>query len=283
MKVFLHPTGLHSHAMLRVAAALEKYKPDDVTVVGRPHAADVQIFHVIGSDVLHLVQGREYAVIQYCFRSANGNLEEWQEFWRKSRVVWSYYDLHDKVKDVPFYFSPLGVDGNIFQFRALLRNAVMTSGYVSGPGAEPIEEVGVVAEQMRMPVIHVGPPTIEGMKTYPRRRTAYLNVPDNQLVDLYNKCLWVSGMRYVEGFEMPVIEGLACGARPICFDREDMRQWYDGHAVFVPECNGGELRSILTNILQSPPNPVSLTERAEVLDRFNWETIARGFWQAMNV
>jgi hypothetical protein len=281
MKICVTPTGLHSRAMVRVANALMKYGPAEVSFVGRPVNADVQVLHVIGPGVLQLDWPREYAVIQYCYQTAGGNLKQWQEFWSKARCVWSYYDLD--VIGTPFYHAPLGVDGMTFQLLNLHRTAVMTSGYVSGPDAEPIEDVGCAAESLGLPIVHLGPPHIEGMKQYPKGFQSYFDIPDTELSTLYNQTLWVSGMRYVEGFEMPVIEGLACGARPICFDRKDMRQWYNGHAVFVPEVHGKELQGILREVMRSSPQPVTNVEREGVLDQFSWPKIAHGFWQQMNV
>jgi glycosyltransferase involved in cell wall biosynthesis len=78
---------------------------------------------------------------------------------------------------------------------------------------------------------------------------------------------------------MPVIEGLACGARPIVFDRPDMTHWYEGHAVFIPECSGPELVEVLTDLLKYNPTPVKETERAEILARFDWSTIVKRFWE----
>lgn len=281
MKVCVVPTGLHSRAMIRVADALMKFAPEGITFVGRPVNADVQVLHVVGPDVLQSTWPREYVVIQYCYQTAGGSLSEWQEFWSKARFVWSYYDLD--VVGTPFYHAPLGVRNEIFKMNESIRKAVMTSGFVTGPGAEPIEDVACAAEDLGLPIIHLGPNSIEGMKYYPKNFKAYLDIPDRTLVELYNQSLWVSGMRYVEGFEMPVIEGLACGARPICFDRPDMRKWYNGHAVFVPETSGKLLQGVLKEVMQSPPQPVTHAEREGVIAQFSWPEIAHGFWQHMNV
>jgi hypothetical protein len=289
MKVFVHPLGLHSRAMVRVADALVHYAPADVIFSRRPEDADVQILHAIGHDALATLKAKEYVIIQYCMLAehVNGRNEvtrsSWADIWDGARFVWSYYDLQGRTGQTPFYFAPLGVDEHTFRQINLLRDCVMTSGYVSGPGAEPIEEMSLAAEKLEMPIIHLGPHTVEGMKYYPKRRTAYLNIEDDTLCRLYNQTRWVSGMRYVEGFELPVLEGLACGARPIVFDRPDMRQWYNGHVVFVPETSGLELQQILQNVLQSKPFPVTMDERNTVLEKFNWRKIAVGFWRYMGL
>jgi hypothetical protein len=284
MKVFLHPTGLHSRAMLRVAEALIKYAPSDVTFAAKPAQADVQVLHVISEESCRLrSKAPEYVAIQYCLKSAGGNEQDWKQFWHDARFVWSYYDLSEKINGNSFYFSPLGVDGSVFRLHNFPRHSVVTSGFVSGVDAEPIEEMALAAEKHNLQINHVGPPTIQGMNQYPKKFKSHLNILDSELVDLYNSALWVSAMRHTEGFEMPAIEGLACGARPICFDRPDMHQWYNGHAVFVPESSGDELLNVLTNVLHSPPAPVTILEREQVLQKFSWPKIAKGFWQKMNV
>ncbi|HWI70162.1 MAG TPA: hypothetical protein VNS88_17650, partial [Nitrospiraceae bacterium] len=76
-----------------------------------------------------------------------------------------------------------------------------------------------------------------------------------------------------------VLEGLMCGARPIVFDRPDMRQWYEGHAVFIPECSGPDLTQELIEVMSHEPDPVMSIEREIILERFSWKPIVRGFWE----
>jgi hypothetical protein len=57
-----------------------------------------------------------------------------------------------------------------------------------------------------------------------------------------------------------------------------MRVWYDNHAVFIPECDGQELVMKLTEVFSTTPKPVSLSERQQVCERFNWSSIVENFW-----
>lgn len=294
MKVHVDPVpvGL-SQAMWRVSRALRATAPADVEIVSTPELADVQVLHVIGSDCgLHL-RAPAYAAIQYCGgleAAPDGrnvpvtSTEAWEPIWRGAVAVWSYFDL-PVPEDVPFYHAPLGVDADVFHMPPLRSGirpvGVMTSGYVSGPGAEAIEEVAIAASRSGLTTLHLGPEKVQGMKRYPPSWRCVFGVSDADLCGLYQRSRWVSGLRHDEGFELPVLEGIACGARPIVFDRPDMRRWYDGHASFVPECDGDKLVAALMAVFARDPNPVTAAERDEFIQWFEWKSLASGFWSAV--
>lgn len=283
LKVYVTPPAHLSKAMFRVARALARHVPDNVTVVRDPKTADLHVLHVIAADAIPYVAERpnlEYAVVQYCYQTAG--VGDWNSLWERARTVWSYYDLNSIISEgVDFYHAPLGIDAAFLEVETPSPSrdiGAMTSGYVTGPGAEAIEEVAIAAFRSGLSVVHLGPDPVGMSRPIGDWRNVH-EISDSQLATFYRSTRWVSGLRHVEGFELPVVEGLACGARPIVFDREDMRFWYDGHAVFVPECHGEELVDHLTNVMNEQPSPVSVQERAEVLQRFDWEPIVRGFWE----
>jgi hypothetical protein len=283
LKAFVKAPGAMSRAMFRVEKALTRYAPRDVEIVQRAKDADVQILHVIGGDALsYQSDAARTAAIQYCVSTAGGG--DWQSFWSRQLCTWSYYDLHTQMPhDACFYHAPLGLD-DAFKEPILgspLRPiGVITSGYVTGPGAEAILEVAIAAHAAGLRVMHIGPkPVPTSLKTKIDMPPGWRNVEgvsDDELANLYRSARWVSGLRFVEGFELPVIEGLACGARPIVFERADMRQWYSANAVFVPEA--GNLVEALTGIFSEQPDDVTAHERAEVIAQFNWKPIIEDFW-----
>jgi glycosyltransferase involved in cell wall biosynthesis len=251
-----------------------------VEFVDDPQEADLELLHVIGPEALsHVTQAKRFAVIQYC---TNRSYDLWQSFWKDAEFVVSYYDLTGVIPEgTRFIRTPLGVDPKVFHPMADIRDiAVFTTGYVTGPSAEAIEEVARAAESLHLPVAHLGPVPV-GLTAPLNSRywKSHLHISDTELCDLYARSKWVSGLRFIEGFELPVLEGLACGARPIVFDRSDMRHWYDGHAVFVPEVHGQELITILTGLLRQPPPRVSADERQTIVERFSWSTVVRNFWE----
>jgi len=181
------------------------------------------------------------------------------------------------------YFAPMGADPRVFRLGTGPRPVgIVTSGFVSGSIAEAIEEVAEAAYETDLTVFHLGPDKIVGMQ--PRMEPTWSSahgISDFRLSQTFAMSKWVSGLRHVEGFEMPALEGLLCGARPIVFDRPEMRHWFGDHAMFVPECSGQDLIIRLIAILGSAPKPVSFEERATVVERFSWSSVAKGFWDCL--
>jgi hypothetical protein len=272
------PTTL-SMAMHRVAWALKKYAPKGVTIVENATEADLQFIHTIGPDSIQALQAPNYVVIQYCLFSADGDQSGWQNLWTGSQGVWSYYDL--KVpSEIPYIRTPLGIaEAFLKPFGGNTRDiGAMTSGYVSGPGAEAIEEVAIATSLAGKRCLHLGPrPT--GMGQPPLGWSAVHGVSDEVLAGIYGRTHWVSGLRHVEGFEFPVIEGLSCGARPIVFDRPEMRHWFNGHARFVTECSGTDLVRELINLFKYDPQPVGEDELEDIRGKFSWANIIPQVWE----
>lgn len=187
---------------------------------------------------------------------------------------------------VNFYHAPLGIDPVFVDTNGGKRQRdriVVTTGYVSGPGAEPIDEVWMAAREAGVESVHVGPGQVEGATTKP---TYWCEQPtDQHLAEVYGSAAWVSAMRYVEGFEMPGIEGLACGCRPIAFDQVSQLLWYSGAegrpplAHILPELSGQELVGVLAQLFGMPLDKVSEDERLIATRRFGWDKLVEGFWR----
>jgi hypothetical protein len=304
MRVFLNPTGIFSRAMVRVANNLANYAPSSISISGSPSHlyTDLQILHVIGYDAIEyaknlLSRGQKYAVIQYCLNPLNESpILEWFDLWRNAQLVWSYYDLNkfQLRVDFNFYHAPLGIDQvfidqseRITLNQGVLnqsnRDSILTSGYVSSPAGEAIEEVWRAAKYCNIPVIHLGPKQVEGIpdsliSSYP---TFKHEISDEELSYLYSRSLYVSGLRHVEGFELPALEGLICGARPVLFDHECYRHWYRNRAIYIPDCSGERLVDYLVNIFKGRPHEVTEATRLELIRKFSWKAICEGFWNSL--
>lgn len=271
VRVYLEPADWYSRSIHRVAAALRENAPRGVKIVSTREAADLEIVHVVGTGSLPADLGaRPYAVVQYCYRSTEKPTPDfWRPIWDRARLVWSYYDLELAER---FYHAPLGVDARIFRANAARRRfKIGTSGYVAA--SESIGECADAARRVGGEHFHLGPDLGFPGLVY---RTG---VPDAELANLWGSCEYVSGLRRVEGFELPVLEGFACGARPIVFDTPDYRRWFGDFAVLVPELAPAALADELASILAAEPEPIGEAERAAVLERFSWKTLARGFWE----
>jgi hypothetical protein len=291
LKVFLEPTGLHSRAMTRIAQALALHRPPGVSIVKRRAMADVVVMYIIGADAISagaamLRSHQQYVPVQCCLRTAGGSDADWRTFWSQSALTWSYYDLSDQIPPDLFYYAPLGIDNAFFPRpdtagtspRELL---AVTTGYVSGAGAEAIDEVWHAIHYLSGKGAHIGPKRVVGVMPHTNWWAAE-GVTDAALAKVYSTAKYVAALRHIEGFELPAAEGLACGARPILFDQPALRHWYGNHAIYVPDCSGPKLIDYLTHIMRdggdSEYRPVHMDERHAVLQKFNWVDIAPNFW-----
>jgi glycosyltransferase involved in cell wall biosynthesis len=278
MHVYAPVTAGLSPAMNRVDAALRKYAPEGVTFVDQPEQAEVQVLHVIGHGSMPHLRCKRFAMIQYCYLTTeNASPSAWLPWFKKADLVMSYYDLFDLTQSEKFNFlhAPLGVDGEMFKPTGTDRRAaILTSG--TEPAGEAIIECWEAAKRVGQPAVHLGPsipwgPGID-VKT---------GVADSELADLYSRCWYVSGLRRGEGFELPVVEGLACGCRPICFDRPEARFWFRKNALYVTEGSREEIIDQVAAILAERPKPVTDDERQKVVKKFDWQKIMGIFWKRL--
>ena len=286
MKAYIMPIPVESHGLRRVRGALIRYAPDDVDIVDDQNEADLTVLHVIGRQDRNRRRaewckrsGQKYAVIQYCLRSTlRPATDGWLPLWENAALVWSYYDLgacckEDGVStDFPFYHAPLGADAEIFYPRNQGHEYIIATHGLSWV-TESNREAYYAAERIGRKVFHLG---AEFNRSHIICRA---EIDDDTLAELYSKCEFVAGLRRTEGFELPVIEGLLCGARPICFDQRHYRQWFEPWAVFIPEGSREEVIDSLEAAFRNGANPVIETEREEARRFFDWETIVGGFWE----
>jgi hypothetical protein len=273
MKVFyevLPPTL--GRVMYRIRDALLKHAPPGVVLVKED--ADVQIVDVIGPGGVAEIRsdrGREYVVLQHTWLTSWRGLDFWKPVWDGARLVVSYHDLpYDRYLRLPW-----GVDFDLFRLpeRRSVKYGVLTTGYDARQ--EAIDEPLAASAALGWPGVHIGGHA-------PRVATRLENVSDEHLVDLYGATAWVAGLRRVEGFELPALEGLACGARPLLFDTAGYRYWYGDHAVYVPEVEDSrELTAALIAAMRPGPVPVTVEERESLRRRFDWQVIASQFWEAV--
>lgn len=277
-----------SRGIKRVAAALKRYAPEWVQLVESPSDADVWLVHVIGNDGMEVADtfAGDVAYVQYCLLTAGGDPETWINRWNKARAVWSYYDLNAYATEhyphkggwwsFKFYHAPLGVDGDVFkpQFPTRKRFLIGTSGYVAE--TEGVSECHAAARALQREHFHLGPNLNLGPGVL------YIqNCADEDVAEFWSQCSFVAGLRRVEGFELPVLEALACGSRPVVFDAPHYRKWFGEHAEYVREVDHDGLVAQLTEVMAQPVRIVTAAERAHVLAQFDWRRLAAGFWEAL--
>lgn len=295
MKIYL-TLPQPSLGLERIRTALIRYKPEWVEVVDSADYADLVVLYAIGRhDALMrqaqniLQEGRQYAVIQVCLRSTmSPNSCDWQQLWSNAVAVWSYYDLlralyidgdgMDFSLCMNFYHAPLGVDAEVFQVH---RDWKKNSDYIiisSGQSrlSESVRECYLAAQAVGRESAHLGKELNQPFVH------CYSHVSDDILRALYNISEFVSGLRRKEGFELPAVEGLLCGARPIVFDTPDYHWNYGDHAEYIYEGTRQEVVDQLVELFKRGARPVTAEERAAAVERFNWETIIKGFYERLH-
>lgn len=292
MKVYLDPAPGLSRAIWRVACALKDYAPPWVTVVQELAQADFQVIHALGNgERVPLLGGIAagtqipFAVVQYCLRTTETpHTGDWLGVWAQATSLWSYYDLPARCEEdgtvFPggdrFYHAPLGVDPAFT--RQYNRDAptylVGTSGYVAA--TEGVGEWAAVLQRVTRRGFHLGPRLAETPGTHWTVAPGALT--DAQVAQAWSQCRYVAAMRRVEGFEFPGIEGLVCGARPVCFRRPHYETWYESAAEYVEERDFDSVVEDLCGLVTRPYRAVTAKEIAWAQTRFNWRTLVPGFW-----
>jgi glycosyltransferase involved in cell wall biosynthesis len=175
-----------------------------------------------------------------------------------------------------FYIAPLGVDAEIFQpARPVRKNFLIgTSGYIAD--TESVREAHLACQMLNRSMFHLGPNLEIGNNI-----TYVHHIPDELLAEFWSQCSYVAGLRRIEGFELPVLEGLMCGARPIVFDAVHYTKWFGEFAELVPEGSPQEVLESLVQVMSKPVRPVTAAERSQVAKQFDWQTIVTNFWEAI--
>ena len=286
MKVFLETRSpALSQAMTRVIHALTEHAPRHIQIVHTQSRADLVVIHTVDHAatmraVESLKPGQRYAIIQYCLRTTYApSTSSWLSLWERAQAVWSYYDLRSlmiedgELCSFNFYMSPLGVDSRVFTVRSDVTKTygVMTSGYIAV--SECVVEAAKASASLGLTHCHLGPNLDLGPNV-----SYYLGISDEALAELYRRSRLVSGLRRVEGFELPAAEAILCGTRPVLFDRPHYRRWYEPWAEFIEERGPVEVTTDLIGLLQRGLPPTTKTERDEAAELFDWKNIAQGFW-----
>jgi len=293
MKAFVTAPVVASRSIGRVAEALAKYAPPSVEIVAKEADADLVVLHVIGRRDQMLAKAREilkrgarYAVAQYVLRSTQKpSPDDWFDFWIDSAVVWSYLDLvraitTDDLSDHrfeelagSFYHSPLGVESDVFRPSSAVSNQYVIGTSGQSWLTESVRECVVAAEKVGRRAWHLGG------ELGRRAVDCKSGIADYVLADYYRASSFVSGLRRIEGFELPAAEGLLCGARPLLFANSSGYDWYKPWGIFIEETDRQGVIDQLVPIFRAGAKPVTAEERAAAAERFNWKTIVQEFWR----
>lgn len=287
MKVYIE-NFLDDAAILRITDAFKKRLPKAHSLADSKNEADFVIVISYGHrrkiqkyiDSI-LAENKKYAVIQLSVRStSNPGTSDWMPIWHNAELVYSYLDLPEYCKedgvraDFNFYRAPLGVEPEVFEKTARQRNFLIASTGSGKPwNKECKNEIVLASKNLGKKIFQLGPGENTDRITYSN------NASDKDLAEFYSQCEFVSGLRRIEGFELPVIEGLLCGARPICFDTPNFRFWFKSVAEFIPE--NSSIHENLNKIFIRSAKPVTEAQKRYVKTHFNWDTIIKNFWKKL--
>lgn len=104
--------------------------------------------------------------------------------------------------------------------------------------------------------------------------TGYL--PEQDLPPLMSGAAAVLSLSRGEGFDLPLLEGLACGAPAVASDIAVHREHFAEWARLVPVGDAPAVASAVDGLLRLPPSAAEREEQAlAVRSRFRWEDSAR--------
>ncbi len=306
MNICLRPQPpVLSRSLTRVADALEATAPASVRLVRRAKDADLTIHHVLGRGQLDAMEqdiraGKPFGAIQYCVKSSDvPDPLAWLRVWKQARLVTSYYDLWEMVREeiltpdgparagaqgffsesiFPRYrHAPLGVDRTVFHLGQPQerRWLLATTGYVAE--TECLQECADAVAALGGRMLHLG----HRMDLGPHVDYV-MDIPDEDWANYLRQCQFVAGLRRIEGFELPILEGYACGAIPITFETP-CYDWFQNFALRVPEGSPAYVSDAIRRTLdvhRGDAVPTKATIDAH-LAPFDWTTITRGFWERL--
>lgn len=282
MKVFTMVDDWLGMVFHRVDKAYHDWAPSTVQWVDTPEEADVQIVHILGKGELKNIKNPNYIVIQSCYHTQDipPTDDGLRPLWENAILVVSFHDLpsYQPNWDFRFHGMPFGADDCVFFPTPRSRSrakAVLSTGHISS--TESLEELFTACVETGYKMAHLGADFGWDTDTFKH----YENLSDEDVRVLYNTVNYTSCLRRIEGFELPAIEGLLCGARPITFSLSTYR-WYHKYAVVIEDTNSRDITESLIHVLKGNIGlPVTDEEIEEVRQAFSWSVLIPEFWNAI--
>jgi len=275
-----------SRAMERIRKAFIQYAPQGTEFVNEPAADTIHCIHYIGQnpredtckifgsimDTPTLPKTARYIIFQHFF---NFFYPQYEADYRKlvENALLIITHTHEFVNypcqliEVPWGYEP----ETFYVTNTPKRFTILTTGYVAS--SEAIDAVFKACYSTMTSMVHVGG-KLDPCWVTPTF-TRFENQTDDQLRELYNQARFVSGMRREPSYEMPIIEGYACGAQPICFKHAATERYFKDFAIFVPNKDVETLTQELMEIFR---RPIEVQPKTEILERFYWRNIMDKVW-----
>ena len=224
-----------------------------------------------------------FLIFFHCFGEwSEESPAEYYDLFKNAMLVYSHLDLESIYPTIPkekFMRGPWGCQPDLWFSEEGSFNdkyEILCTGEIAS--TEGIRECVGACDMINKKVLHVG-------HNFNYRNKSYINVSNLQTHEMrkaYNSSKWVSALRRIEGFEKPAIEGLLCGARPICFDTPLYRYWYGDLARYIKEGSENETGNDLLRVLQEEYSPVTTEEMQQAIKKFAWYYVSKNFWERVN-
>jgi len=289
MKVCFDCYKGYGRGIQTVTSYLKRYAPPDIEFVSFEEA-DVYLTHGIGNPLRDLdrneynrnlwerVHKKPFVVLLHCVDSEGGAV--YNPFFdyclENARMIYTPLPV-ERYCALPgtVVKGPWGVRDDIF--RRINKEGqrpfrITATGYVAA--TEAIEEIYIACRELKVHMCHLGHNFNFGVFYHHKE-----NLTDEEVNRIFNQSVYVSALRREEGFEVPALEGVLAGARPICFDNPHYK-WFSDFAVYIPETSFTNTVESLIRVLSKDPEPISDELIESVKSRFSWKVVAERFWQA---
>lgn len=295
MKCFLVFGGELRQGGTRIRNSLIRYAPQDIEFVDNMEEADFVIFHHQYRQDLDFFMHNCNKPMIFLISELQNSKEYFKQFFSNPLLKMTYtfhplrhlgyVDDNDRTNHV---LGAWGFDENLFDanpydvVRTDRDNMIMAFGFYDSEHYTP--QYMAVRQVFNGKMMHVDIKKWDFLRQglfFDERHHWYNEwVSDEDLIKLYQSCKFVSGLRSGAGFEVPILEGLVNGCRPICFDNIYYRQWFNDFALFIPEEFDVDMTNNLVNIFRDyDSHKVTTDEIKHVREKFKWETIATNFWK----
>jgi glycosyltransferase involved in cell wall biosynthesis len=255
------------------------YAPVKYEFTNDPSNVDFQIIDITRLSDANYIKCKNYIVFFHCFGEwSEEPAMAFEKIFDDAMLVYSHLDLSAFYPHLPadkFMRGPWGVQPDLWYKEEGLTNdmfQILCTGEIAV--TEGIREGVMACDAMKVKLLHVG-------TDFKYRNPSYVNknkLAQNEMREAYNVSRFVSALRRVEGFEKPAIEGLLCGARPVCFDTALYRYWYGDLACYVREGTEEETLDDLVRVFQREYRPIEADEAERAIKKFAWYYVATNFW-----
>jgi len=276
-----------SRAMHRIRQAFIQYAPQGTVFTNTLEPDAIQCLHYIGQNPREdtctmwgsifetptLPKLSKYILFLYL---NNAFYPQFEADWK--RLVENALAIITTVPNIIPYKCNIietrwGYEPSIFYYSNLPKKwTVLATGYMAD--AEAIDAVFMACYKSMTSMVHVG-----GWLNYnwlEPTYTKFTNITDEELRILYNQSRYVSALRRDPSYEIPAVEGYACGCQPICFPHYGPKKWFSDFAVFVPQLPRDEL---VPHLIELFKKPVEIKPKEDILKRFYWQTIMNEVWK----